>query len=75
MTIKPCSRRGQHVTRCIVLSIVATFGINAHAAQSVESGQSLERTKAHVTLQRWLNHSVDNHPAALAFHRLIYSRL
>ena len=66
MTIKPCSRRGQHVTRCIVLSIVATFGINAHAAKSVESGQSLERTKAHVTLQRWLNHSVDNHPTALA---------
>jgi len=66
MTIKPCSRCGQHVTRCIVFSIVATFGINAHAAQSVESGKSLERTKAHVTLQRWLNHSVDNHPTTLA---------
>ncbi len=70
MTIKPCSKRGLTATRLIAGGmIIITFVFNAALAETAESNQTVsayKMTRAGVTLQRWLNKNVDNHPSVLA---------
>ena len=75
MTIKPSSKRGLTATRLIAGGMIAsvliamTFVFNAALAETAESSQTVsayKMTRAGVTLQRWLNKNVDNHPSVLA---------
>ncbi len=71
MTIKPCNKRGLYATRCLLFSIAAVLIVNAqvvHSAngENVKSDNQVVKSKASVTLQRWLNNNVNNHPTVLA---------
>jgi len=66
MTIKPCKKRGLRGTRYIIFSVVTMLASNAQAVQSTLNENNPATTKTGFTLQRWLNHNVDNHPSVLA---------
>lgn len=66
MTIKPCKKRGLRGTRYIIFSVVTMLASNTQAVQSTVNENNPARTKAGLTLQRWLNHNVENHPSVLA---------
>jgi len=66
MKIKPCNKYGLRVTRCLLFSFAAVLIVNTQVAHSANSENSPVRSKASVTLKRWLNINVDNHPSVLA---------
>lgn len=75
MTIKPCKKPGLLATHLIAgglivkILIMMAFAVKTVQAETVEPSQFVKAsnmTKAGVTLQRWLNKNVDNHPSVLA---------
>jgi len=66
MTIKPCNKRGLCATPCLLFSIAAVLIVNTQVVHSAKSENDTVRSNASVTLQRWLNNNVDNHPSVLA---------
>lgn len=65
MNIKSCFKRGLALSICLLSASMANIA-NAETAKSSQSNILSKSDQASITLQRWLNKNVDNHPSVLA---------